>query len=44
MQGSNWASANGRTVLVVRVILGIVLLALVTGLWVSLWVPPWPAS
>ena len=25
-----------------RVILGVVLLALVTGLWVYLWVPPWP--
>jgi hypothetical protein len=42
MEGSNWTSANGRTILVARVILGIVLLALVTGLWVCLWVPPWP--
>jgi hypothetical protein len=38
----NGTSANGSTVLLARVILGIVLLAVVTGLWVCLWVPPWP--
>jgi hypothetical protein len=42
MQGLKWTSANGRAVLVARVILGLVLLALVTGLWVCLWVPPGP--
>lgn len=42
MQGSNWTSANERTVQIARVVLGVVLLALVTGLWVCLWVPPWP--
>ena len=42
MQGLNETSANGRTVLLIRVIVGLVLLALVTGLWVSLWVPPGP--
>jgi len=42
MQGLNGTSANGRTVLLIRVIVGLVLLALVTGLWVCLWVPPGP--
>jgi hypothetical protein len=37
----NGTSANESTVLLARVILGIVLLAVVTGLWVCLWVPPW---
>ncbi len=41
MQALSWVSANGRRLLAVRVIVGILLLALVTGVWVCLWVPPW---
>jgi hypothetical protein len=42
MQGLSRAPANGRMVPIVCAILGILLLALVTGVWVCLWVPPWP--
>jgi len=42
MQGIRWtpgmASASG----IVRVIVGIVLFVLVTGIWACLWVPPSP--
>jgi len=41
MQGLNWAPGSGRTFPLVRAVLGILLLALVTGVWVCLWVPPW---
>ncbi len=40
MQVANRTSASGRMTLMARVIVGLVLLAVVTGLWVCLWVPP----
>jgi hypothetical protein len=40
MQVANRMSASGGATLVARVIVGLALLILVTGLWVCLWVPP----
>ena len=42
VQRLNWTATDGKAILVTRVILGIVLFTLVSGLWACLWVPPWP--
>lgn len=40
MQAIRWTSEIGSTKEIVRVVMGIVLFILVTGIWACLWVPP----
>jgi hypothetical protein len=42
MQEMRWTPGKGRMSGVVRVIVGVVLFILVTGIWACLWVPPSP--
>ena len=43
MQETRWMTNRGNGLALARVIVGLALLALVMGLWVYLWVPPWSA-
>jgi hypothetical protein len=43
MKGTKWMTHRENVLGLTQVIVGIILLALVIGLWVYLWVPPWSA-
>ena len=40
MQETGWALGKGLSRQVLRVVIGILLFILATGVWVCLWVPP----
>ena len=40
MQEMGWTPGKGMMRELVRVVMGVALLTLVTGVWVCLWVPP----
>ena len=43
MKEAKWMAHRKNAMGLAQVIVGIILLALVVGLWVYLWVPPWSA-